>query len=91
MNFIQQADYTNIADLRASADLIEEKTDLITYLGFCEPGTTAETDEKWAILKIEQSGTAKPVKTSFTWAKGQCLFKLKFSERNNYPYSFKKF
>lgn len=86
-----RADQFNIADIRSAADLIEEKTELITYLGFCHPGTTSESEPRWSILKIEQSGVAKPVLTSFKWAQGLAAYSHKWSERHNYDYKFRNF
>ena len=86
-----KADQFNISDLRAAADIIEEVSDTKTYLGFCSPGTTSESDATWSILKIEHSGTVKPIITTFKWATGLCFFNLKFSERGNYEYKFKNF
>lgn len=86
-----QADHYTIADIRSAADIIEEKDEKVTYLGFCKPGTLSETEENWSILKIEQSGVAKPVLTTFKWAKGFCSYNLKWSERLSYNYTFKNF
>lgn len=91
MNFLQQADYTNLADLRSCADIIEETTDKITYLGFCQPGTSDEAAPVWSILKIEQSGIVQPITTRFKWATGLCCFNLKWTEKHTYDYQFKNF
>ena len=85
------ADVSNIADLRATADIVEEKDELTTYLGFCQPNTESETDSTWSIMKIVQSGTAKPVITKFQWADGLCSFTHNWSLRLTYDYKFKKF
>jgi hypothetical protein len=86
-----RADQYNIADIRSAADIVEEFSDKITYLGFCSPGTTEVDQPNWSILKIEQFGTVQPFTTHFKWATGLCSFNLKFSERLILPYSFKKF
>ena len=86
-----RADQYNLADLRASADIVEEYSDKITYLGFCKPGTTSLADEKWSILKIEQFGIVQPFTTTFQWAKGLCAFHLKWTDRYTHPYEYKKF
>ena len=94
MNLTPKADHINISDLRAAADIIFEKTELITFLGFCKPGKVgdiAETDKTWSILKIEQSGTVKPIITTFKWAEGIAAFSHQFSERETYTYKFKNF
>jgi len=81
----------NIADLRTAADIIEEKTELVTFLGFCKPGTTSESEAGWSILKIIQSGTVKPITTRFLWAEGFCFYNLSWTDRNLFNYQFKKF
>lgn len=77
----------NIAALRQSADIIDEISDTVTYLGFCKPGTTDEGSETWSIMKIEEVGTI----TSFKWANGNAMFQLQFSQRLGYNYSFQNF
>ena len=62
-----RADQVNIADLRASADIIEEVSDTLTYIGFCAPGTQNTSEAKFSILKIEQSGTVQPILSTFKW------------------------
>ena len=86
-----KADQYNISDLRACADIIEEVSDNVTYLGFCRPGTTDEAAPTWSILKIEQSGVVQPITTRFKWANGLCIFTLKWSERASFNYSYKNF
>jgi len=86
-----QADYTNISDLRAAADIIEETNENVTYLGFCAPGTTAENLNKWSILKIESSGVVQPITTRFKWACGLCAFNFAWSLKITYEYKYKNF
>ena len=85
------ADHTNIADLRATADICEEYNDTTTYLGFCKPGTTDEAAAAWSILKITQSGIVQPITTRFQWAAGLCAFNLAWSLRATYTYKYKNF
>lgn len=77
--------------LRGSADLVEEVNNLVTYLGFCKPGTTSEAAAEWSILKISQSSTVQPILTSFTWAEGRASFDLIWNNRAAYTYKFKNF
>lgn len=91
MKNLQQADYTNLADLRATADIVEETTDNVTYLGFCKPGTVATNEPNFSILKIEQSGVVQPITTTFKWADGLCLFNKQWSAKLTYDYKFKIF
>lgn len=88
---IPRADHFNIADIRAAADIIEEATDNVTYLGFCDANTPATSSPKWSILKIEQSGIVKPILTTFKWATGLCSYNLVWDNRADYEYTFKKF
>jgi len=85
------ADSNQIANLKGSADIIEEVDDLVTYLGFCQKGTTSENSLTWSIMKIEASGTTNPIVSTFKWAKGLCSYNLQWSERAGYDYSYKKF
>jgi len=86
-----KADQQNIADLRSTADIIEEVTDNVTYLGFCNPGTTDEAAPSWSILKIEQFNLVQPITTRFKWATGLCAFNLQWSQRAGYVYQYKNF
>lgn len=87
----QKVDFSNIADLRTTADIIEEVNDNITYLGFCQPGTTDEASPSWSILKIGQSRIVQPITTRFQWANGLCAFNLAWSQRATYNYKYKNF
>ena len=91
MLYINKADQQNIADLRAASDIVEEVSNLVTYLGFCAPGTIATSEAKFSILKIEQSGSALPIITTFKWATGICSFNLVWDDRATYEYKFKNF
>jgi hypothetical protein len=89
------ADSGRMDILRKSAAYIIEY-ELVTYLGFCEPGTALLTDYKWSILRITESskipGTdAVPVTTEFKWAQGSAAFNLQFSEHLTYDYKFQTF
>lgn len=85
------ADKNQIANLKASADLIEEVSDLVTYLGFCASGTTGTDQPTWSVLKITQSGTVQPILTSFLWADGKCSYNKVWNDRAGYTYTYKKF
>jgi len=88
---LPKIDYTNITDLRGAADIIEEKDELTTYLGFCTAGTPDTAAASWSILKIVQSGNAYPKETRFLWANGLCSFNKAWTGRAGYDYIFKKF
>ena len=84
-----------IADLKASADIIEEVSDTVTYFGFRKPiNTNIQPDFEafvYSIMKIESDGIVKPITTQFLWANGACAYNLQWSERANYQYLFKTF
>ena len=79
-----------MADLRQTADIIEEVDENTSYLGFCKPGTV-DGREGWSIMKIEQSGSEYPKITKFLWAAGKCSFNLSWNERATYDYYYNKF
>jgi len=79
-----------IAQIRASADIIEEVDGLTTYLGFCEPKTILTSEAKWSIMRIVE-GAVLPKITTFQWANGLCAYNLVWDNRAAYAYSFKKF
>lgn len=90
-NNTPKADSQNIADLRSAADIIEEVSDNLTYLGFCAPGTTDEAAPSWSIMRIEQAGIVQPLTTRFKWANGLCSFNLSWTKRAEYNYKYKNF
>ena len=77
--------------LRASADITEEVDGLVTYMGFCEPGTLGTDEAKFSIMKITQSAAAYPIVTTFDWANGSCAYNLVWNDRATYDYQFKTF
>ena len=81
----------NIDKIRSSADLIEEVSGTLTYMGICKPGTVGTDEEKWSIMKIVQSGEAFPILTTFQWAGGSCAYNYKWDDRAGYAYGFKTF
>jgi hypothetical protein len=85
------AAHDNMSDLRGAADIVEELNPLVTYIGFCQQGTTGTNVPKWSILKITQSGTTVPIITKFEWAAGICSYNLIWDNRAVYEYSFRKF
>lgn len=91
MNFKPVASTQNIDKIRASADIIEEVDGLITYMGFCEPGTVGTDGPKWSIMRIVQSGSEFPILSTFTWAQGSCAYNLVWDLRSTYAFGFKTF
>ena len=86
-----RADQYNIADLRAAADIIEEVSETVTYMGFCAPDTANTAAAKFSIMKIESSGMVKPITTTFKWAEGLAAFSHVWDNRAAYTYKFKRF
>jgi hypothetical protein len=91
MYFTPYASNSVLSAIRASADIVGEKDDLTTYLGFCAPGTTGTNQPAWSILKIVQSGTVQPIVTRFLWAGGLCAYNFKWDDRATLDYQFKNF
>ena len=88
---IPAASTFNIDKIRASADIIEEVSGLVTYLGLCQPGTVGTDEPKWSIMKITQSGDSFPLLTTFQWAGGSCAYNYTWDGRADYVYGFKTF
>lgn len=87
---------SNIADLRASADIIEEVSDNEIYFGFVQPGdygTDAEREAApiWSIMKVVISGTTAPIVTKYQWAGGIAGFSHVWNNRAALEYKYKKF
>jgi len=91
MNFPPVASTQNIDKIRASADMIEEVDGLITYMGFCQPGTVGTDGPKWSIMRIVQSGSEFPILSAFTWAQASCAYNLIWDLRAIYAYGYKNF
>jgi len=91
MNFPPVASTQNIDKIRASADMIEEVDGLITYMGFCQPGTVGTDGPKWSIMRIVQSGSEFPILSAFTWAQASCAYNLVWDLRATYAYGYKNF
>lgn len=83
---------TQIANLKASADIIVETGPGETYLGFCSRGTTATSQARWSVLQILETdpGNAGNVIT-FKWAAGQCNYDQVFDDYATLTYAFKNF
>lgn len=90
--YIPYASTENIDKLRASADIIEELAGgLVTYMGFCQPGTLLTSESSWSIMKTVQSADVLPIVTTFTWAQGMCAYNFVWDSRAGYDYAFKNF
>ena len=88
----------NIADLRATASIVEKVSDNVTYMGFCNVGSqnfesteAAEAAPIWSILKVTKTGVVNPIVTRMEWAEGLASYCHKWSERAAYSYKFPKF
>lgn len=85
-----------VADLRASADIIEEVSANVIYFGFCKNGDYGTDDERqaapiWSIMKVEISGDAFPITTKYLWAGGLCSYSQVWNQRADLEYKYKKF
>jgi len=68
------------------ATIIDEVSDCLQYIGYATNGSPKETDESWAIKRIEKTDTI----TRITWVDGLQTKKYQWSERANYEYKFKQ-
>ena len=92
-----QIDISTLPRLRQSADIIEEASALITYIGIIEPGTPAGTDETkldadvWMIIKVEQSAAEGiyPNVTTIKFAEAATSFSKVWNNRATYDYKFR--
>ena len=71
-------------DPRTAAALIDVVSSDIVYLCYPAPGTIADTDETWAIKKVELVGT----EWTFKWAGGTSDKKWAASDRLTLTYQF---
>ena len=91
-----QADQYTLDTLKANADIIEEVTALITYIGMIKPQTPGTDADKqaapvWTIAKIEQSAPdgTYPNTTTVKFADGIAAFNKVWNDRAGYNYTFK--
>nr|WP_319570251.1 hypothetical protein [uncultured Draconibacterium sp.] len=89
MNISGFSAQNNMADLRQSADIIDETHDAdgIVYFGFCKPGTTGTDSETWTICRMTESDGI----TKWEWANGSAGFNLVWNDRLDYDYYFQNF
>ena len=55
----------------------------ITYLGYAKPGTTATSEARWGIVKIQSDGT--------TYPNGMLNYDQVWDDRLSLTYSLRKF
>ncbi|MEI6574803.1 MAG: hypothetical protein WCO63_01340 [Bacteroidota bacterium] len=81
------ASFSNYPDIRASADVVDEVSDSLMYMGIAGPGTTSVEDPTWSVCRVQKAGSILTI----TWADGQCLFNKAFADRADLNYTFRKF
>jgi hypothetical protein len=93
---LPQTDQYTLSNLKANADIIEEVSALITYVGIIKPGTTGTDEQKaaaavWSIIKIVQAAAdgTYPNITSVKYADGMAVFNKIWNNRATYDYIFK--
>ncbi len=79
---------SNIHEIKAAADIIEEVSATVTYFGFCKPGTLGTDEPYWSILKIDTDSPQYPVLTQFLWATGEIAYNCIWDNRADYDYYF---
>lgn len=91
-----QIDQYTLSQLRQSADIIEEVSALVTYIGIIKPGSGGTDEQKaaaaiWSIIKVVQSapdGTYPNIST-IKFADGMAIFNKNWNNRATYNYLFK--
>ena len=90
------ADQFTLNDLKGNADIIEEVSALVAYIGIIKPGTSGADPEKaaaavWTIIKVEQSAPdgTYPNITTVKYADGMAIFNKTWNFRGSYNYIFK--
>ncbi len=81
-----------VAILLQKADIVEEVSDLVTYLGFCNPGENGVTSgDFWAICKVEMNQAAYPRTTTIKWVNGQQTRNQVWDDRATLSYLQRRF
>lgn len=96
MNLLPKSGQSNLDDLKANADIIEEVSALVTYIGIVQPNTTGDNTAKqaaaiWTIIKVTQSAAdgVYPNVTTICYADGIAAFNKVWDDRATYNYIFK--
>ena len=87
MNITGFSAQNNIAQLRQSADIIDETNESPVYFGFCKPGTSGTDSATWTICKMTDVNSI----VSFKWANGNASFNKVWDNRADYDYQFSNF
>lgn len=75
-----------IAKNSDSPSMVEELPESgVTYIGYCRPGTTALTQERWIIKRVR---TMPGNITEIMYADGSRQYNKAWTERGNYTYKF---
>lgn len=98
MNLLPRADQYTLNDLKGIADIIEEASSLVTYIGIVKPQTEGTDEQKkaaaiWTIIKVEQSAEdgIYPNVTTILFPDGIASFSKVWNDRATYDYTFKVF
>ena len=90
-----QIDTSTLAALRQAADIIEEVSEYVTYIGILAPATPGTDNEKqaaaaWMIVKVEQAAAEGvfPNVTTATYAENAPLFNKIWNNRATYSYKY---
>jgi len=67
------------------ASIIDEPSDTLTYIGYAADGNPAETEEKWAIKRIEKLTNV----TRIMWVNGIIDRSFVWNDRASYTYKFR--
>lgn len=95
---IPRADQYTLDSLKAQADIVDEVTELITYLGYFNPILDLSDAEKestacCAVIMITQTAPdgTYPNKTKTAFAEGHFMYDQIWNNRATLNYKYKKF
>ena len=80
---------SNIEVLLEKADIIEQASALVMYLGFCVRQTTVTSTASWAICKIEKDSATVPYIQTVKWVNGSRMKIFIWDSRAGYTYQFR--
>jgi len=71
-------------DLFKGVSIIDEVSDNLTYVGYPSRANPSESEAKWAIKRIEKTGSV----TRIAWAGGMIDKKFIWDNRTSYAYHY---
>lgn len=75
----------------AKADIVEEASATVTYLGYAAKGNPATSASSWAVCKVTQSGSSYPITTTIQWSNASFNKDQIWDDRTSLTYQYKNF